>query len=190
MGVFNSSLKYAETGSHTPCAVICFACARVPEKWSEYRAFGNRVSIFGDSAVFWQSEKFPSREMPEEVPARDEKDLQTVVETSRRQLLALRNLSSSSIGHLWSLHEQARSAHPQALPALDDRIDAVEQPVENASRVWELTAPLRGRATRRECGPDCEPLRAADRALTNFNVDFSNAAAGFVRLVDDLSVRK
>ncbi len=189
MGVFNSSLTYATRSSNT-CAVICFACARVPEKWSEYRTFGNRVSIFGDGAVFWQSGKFPNREMPEEVAARDKKDLQTVVEISRRQLLALRNLSSSSMGHLWSLHEQARSAHPQALPALDDRIDAVEQPVENASRVWELTAPLRGRATRGECGADCEPLRAADRALTNFNVDFSNAAAGLVRFVDDLSIRR
>src|SRR5271168_4247011 len=50
VGVENSTRKYA---TRTPpiCAIICFACARVPHKWLEYRGLGH-AHIFGSLVVF------------------------------------------------------------------------------------------------------------------------------------------
>jgi hypothetical protein len=49
-GVQNDTIRYAST--ETPCAVICFDCARVSKKWEEYRNIGGRASVFDYIVVF------------------------------------------------------------------------------------------------------------------------------------------
>lgn len=59
-GVNNLSSRYAEQQSHpAPCAVICLDCARVPEKWQEYRGIGGHASVFGNIAVFSSAGEIP-----------------------------------------------------------------------------------------------------------------------------------
>jgi hypothetical protein len=49
-GVQNDTIRYAS--AQTPCAVICLECARVPNKWEEYRKIGGRASVFDYIVVF------------------------------------------------------------------------------------------------------------------------------------------
>jgi hypothetical protein len=50
MAVQNDTVRYAST--NTPCAVICFECARAQKKWDEYKSIGGRASIFDYIVVF------------------------------------------------------------------------------------------------------------------------------------------
>ncbi len=52
-GVNNISTRYEAGQSHSkPCAVICLECAKVPEKWREYKSVGGRASVFDYIVVF------------------------------------------------------------------------------------------------------------------------------------------
>jgi hypothetical protein len=60
-GVHNWSNGYEEYERHpTPCAVICLDCARVPQKWAEYRGIGGRASAFDYIVVFSASGQAPN----------------------------------------------------------------------------------------------------------------------------------
>jgi hypothetical protein len=60
-GVNNLSSRYAEQQPHpAPCAVICFDCDKVPEKWQEYRDIGGRATIFGNIVVFSSEGEIPN----------------------------------------------------------------------------------------------------------------------------------
>jgi 4-amino-4-deoxy-L-arabinose transferase-like glycosyltransferase len=62
-GVHNWSSKYLDPESHrAPCAVICLDCARVPQKWGEYRGIGGRASVFGDAVIFSGVGQMPNTE--------------------------------------------------------------------------------------------------------------------------------
>jgi hypothetical protein len=50
-GVHNLTIRY-EKPHPTPCAVVCFNCANLPEKWLEYRKIGGRASIFDNIVLF------------------------------------------------------------------------------------------------------------------------------------------
>jgi hypothetical protein len=53
IGVHNSTNRYANQEPHpAPCAVICLDCVDKPEKWAEYQAAGERVSVFDYIVVF------------------------------------------------------------------------------------------------------------------------------------------
>jgi hypothetical protein len=52
VGVHNLTRRY-ETPPHGElCAVICFNCSNLPEKWNDYRAIGGRASVFDKIVVF------------------------------------------------------------------------------------------------------------------------------------------
>jgi hypothetical protein len=52
-GVANRTERYATLADLTPpCVVICPACAKAQQKWTEYQNVGGRVSVLGDVAVF------------------------------------------------------------------------------------------------------------------------------------------
>jgi len=50
-GVHNLTRRY-ESPRQEPCAVICFNCSNLPEKWDEYRTIGGRASVFDNIVVF------------------------------------------------------------------------------------------------------------------------------------------
>lgn len=50
-GVANLTARYAKP-RQDPCAVICFNCAQLPEKWNDYRRIGGRASVFGNIVLF------------------------------------------------------------------------------------------------------------------------------------------
>jgi hypothetical protein len=186
MGVFNSSLKYRDTGS-SPCAVICFACARVPHKWAEYRSFGNRVSIFADTAVFSSSGRIANNEALQGASVRDRVDSQGIAQAALSHFFTLRDLNSRRMGEMWRLYQWAGSEHPGVRSALEERIDAIERPVQDAARAWELTAALRVQATNGAPGVDFGPLVDAEQALGNFAADSAHAMSEFVGFVNGLS---
>ena len=77
-GVNNLSSRYAEETPHTePCAVICFDCAKIPQKWAEYSGIGGRASVFGSIVVFNSA-----GEMPDTTPP-DHRSLQRQVSTTK-----------------------------------------------------------------------------------------------------------
>jgi hypothetical protein len=186
MGVFNSSLKYRDTGS-SPCAVICFACARVPHKWAEYRSFGNRVSIFSDNAVFSSSGRVTNNETLQGASVRDGVHSQRIAQAARTHFMKLRDLNSHRMGEMWRLYQWAGSEHPGVRSALEERIDAIERPVQDAARAWELTAALRVQATNGAPGVDFGPLVDAEQALGNFAADSAHAMSEFVGFVNGLN---
>jgi len=72
-GVDNLTGRYAAEQDQAPaCAVICFDCAHVPQKWDEYRKFGGRASVFDYIVVFSASGATPN--LPQSSPV--EKPLQ------------------------------------------------------------------------------------------------------------------
>ena len=61
IGVNNLSSRYAEQQPHpAACAVICFDCAYVPQKWQEYSDIGGRASVFGNVVVFSSAGDLPN----------------------------------------------------------------------------------------------------------------------------------
>jgi hypothetical protein len=72
-GVDNLTNRYASEQDQAPaCAVICFDCAHVPQKWDEYRKVGGRASVFDYIVVFSASGAIPN--LPQSNP--EEKRLQ------------------------------------------------------------------------------------------------------------------
>jgi len=68
-GVVNWSSRYAGTQSHTAaCAVVCFDCANVREKWDQYRAVGGRATIHDYIVVFSAKGAVPNA--PDEIPTK------------------------------------------------------------------------------------------------------------------------
>jgi hypothetical protein len=60
MGVYNDTVSLSMESTSQPCGVVCFGCARVAEKWREYRPIGGRVTVTGDIALFGSAGELPN----------------------------------------------------------------------------------------------------------------------------------
>lgn len=68
-GVANRSSRYTATQSHAAaCAVVCFDCANVREKWDQYREVGGRATIHDYIVVFSAKGALPNAQ--DEIPTR------------------------------------------------------------------------------------------------------------------------
>lgn len=63
-GVLNDTREYRQPGDAADCAVVCLNCAGSRSKWSLYRTFGGRVSVFDHVAVFSAKGKLVNPEGP------------------------------------------------------------------------------------------------------------------------------
>jgi 4-amino-4-deoxy-L-arabinose transferase-like glycosyltransferase len=142
MGVYNSTAKYA-IPHPPPCAVICFACARVPHKWSEYRDIGGRVSIFDGVAVFSRQGNLLNTEVAAPRPLTQvAATTQAKLDRDIRQLKELRSDGFRSGSALWM---QGLAKYPYLMQEFETRFDELRRPFLDGARVCELTLRLRTR---------------------------------------------
>lgn len=176
VGVYNASARYALT-EPSPCLVVCFACAHVPHKWSEYAKVGQRVSLYGDVAVFSREGDLLNTAIDAPIDFSQTALISTVAQM-RRDLLALKQEASWPRYKLYSdlIRENSK---PEL--AVNKRFFAIERPLYNGARVWELTGALRTKAiTSGSTGIDAGPLLAGEEALGNFVSEESRAISNFV----------
>jgi len=166
-GVYNSTTKYP-VRQLPPCAVICFACARVPHKWSEYRSVGGRVSIFGDVAVFSHDGYLPNTESTGAAPNDgNERRSPTIIDIDRR-IRDLRNLRTGDFVASAAVYTKALVKYPDLQEAFNARFEALDQPFYDAARVCELTLPLRKPVRPESSSENLGPLLDAEQALKSF----------------------
>jgi hypothetical protein len=186
-GVYNSTAKYGTPDGTPPCAVICFACARVPGKWRQYREIGGRVSVFSNVAVFFREGDLANETSPI-TPPRSNSDLRELTAGMLRNIIALRDFRDHGEGGRESAYLNGLQKMPGGTAALDKYLYAVERPIYDGSRVWELTGLLRKNALLDtkdlEAGQlDIQPLIDGSQALRNFAGDAPRAADDLANFV-------
>ncbi len=184
-GVYNRSGRLFSAPA-SPCAVICFACAHVPEKWREYRPIGGRVSIYGRIAVFSGEGQIPNSEQDSAGAARAA-DLLAVVADMSQSNARLVDFSRNGEGSRDNSYGRTAGKFPDREALIMQRFHAVERPVWDARRVWESTEPLRRKVLSGDgFQVDPAPLIAADEALRDFADDAPREATEFTAFVDSL----
>ncbi|MHB8383167.1 MAG: ArnT family glycosyltransferase [Candidatus Binataceae bacterium] len=172
-GVYNSTRRF-EAVDTRPCAVVCFECAKVPQKWLEYEKIGGRVSIYDQVAVFSRDGQLPN-------VVKQSNDGQE----SAAELIAEMKTAKAKIHDLYAQEGWEEAAYQKYLAVRPDHRGGIERgllatqrPIYDARRVWELTLPLRRNAAlgRRV---DIAPLIDADEALANFEREIPEAMAEF-----------
>ena len=154
VGVTNLTSNYAEALRRpNPCVVVCLGCMHFASKWTRYRDrhLGDRVSLFGDIAVFWPrgallndaNEHAGSNLAPQELLALTEHNY------ARLQAIPLPNGGKMT-----------------RLQPTDDALLDFSEIQLRALRIWEWSEPLRNRARAGTATPaDIATLETIDEAL-------------------------
>lgn len=182
MNVYNATARYQS--NHTPpCAVICFACARVPAKWVEYASVGGRVSLFGDVAVFASTGRLRNHPDPAALAASATDGTEMLLLEIDRAFAALMEFRQQSFSRYSALYDAARRRDPSHQVELLKGIYAIERPYWDGMRIRELTMLTRAISEQLRTAAEVASLVAAKQALENFAATETATATAFAALV-------
>jgi hypothetical protein len=160
VGVTNLTSNYAVALHRpNPCVVVCLGCMHVANKWTRYRNWqlGDRVSIFGDIAVFW----------PGGALLNDANEHVKLSELAPQELLAL---AEQNYARLQAIPLPSGGKMTRVQPTDNVLLDFSEIQLR-ALRIWEWSEPLRNRARTGTATPaDIDTLETIDEALPELEV--------------------
>jgi hypothetical protein len=162
--VDNESAKYGTNG-YSPCLAVCFECAGLASKRSEYINVGHRMSLYGNVAVFSSDGDVPNTAQNISIDSSKIELSSTIAEMQQEMLSLGREVSNTDS----ALYAKLLQRSPESELSVGRRFFAMQRPFYDGSRVWELTEPLRVEAlTQVSSGIDPGLLLAGEEALRSF----------------------
>jgi hypothetical protein len=181
VGVANTTSRYAEP-ERPVCAVICFACAKVPHKTLEYRAVGGHTQTFG-SLVIFSREGAALPVLPAE-PPEHRPSAAAIIAHAQAAKDRLDDVFSDPAS--WDLFQSSMRLHgsePLLAITIEQRYWGLIRYADDGSQIWARRAPMRAALAGRidqlalnQLIDDAEALEAFGTQAAAAQADFANFA--------------
>jgi hypothetical protein len=145
VGVYNDTAGLSMESTSQPCGVVCFGCARVAEKWREYRPIGGRVTVTGDIALFGSAGELPNVDSGGDDDRKKPLDNEAkYMEASYREIKAISTWPEFA-NRLTQADQLARK-QPDKAYQLELRENAIYRTANDASTIMLFTERVRSQA--------------------------------------------
>jgi hypothetical protein len=143
VGVVNPTTTYTSHRRDPVCAVICLGCARVKQKWLQYRSMGEHAAVFNEAAVFTATGDLPNTVAAEA----DTRDARVIAEDTEQ---IYRQLRASDVPTADDIFEPVRGRHPSEAFELSARYQDLSRWKVVALVMWENTGEVLRKARQQQ----------------------------------------